>query len=107
MVWRVYDEGCVARVILDFDQLSLIIEARPEDDTVEIRTEEVNPIGKAGVDASNSDLWSSFIGKQFGWGWATINQQGYCDGVLLSFGGITPQVMLNVVASSIDEVKLR
>jgi len=105
-VRRVYDEGCLARVILDFDQVSLTIEARPEDDTVEIRTEEITSIAKTGIDAGKSQPWCSFMGKPFGWGWATINQQGYCDGVLLSFGGITPQLMLNVVASSIDEIKL-
>jgi Family of unknown function (DUF6334) len=37
------------------------------------------------------------------WGWITINQQDALDGILISFGGISPQVMLNVIASSIKE----
>jgi len=93
-------------VILDFGQISLIIEARSEDDTVEIWTDQGSTVAKTGVDAGKSKPWSGLIGKPFGWGWVTINQQGYCDGVLLSFGGITPQIFLNVVASSIDESDL-
>jgi hypothetical protein len=102
-VWRVIDAGCLARVVLHFDQNFLIIEARTDDDTVEFWAEERSSFSNVGIDASQSNLWSRFIGKSFGWGWVTINQQGYCDGVLLSFGGITPQVILNVVASSINE----
>ncbi len=30
-----------------------------------------------------------------------MNQQGYIDGLLIGFDGIEPQVLLNVVASSI------
>jgi hypothetical protein len=47
--------------------------------------------------------WRGFIGEPFGWGWITINQQDALDGILISFAGITPQLMLNVMASSIEE----
>jgi Family of unknown function (DUF6334) len=105
-VRRVRDEGCLVRVILDFGHIYLTIEARPEDDTIDLWTDEGATVARTGVDASKSEPWSSFVGKPFGWGWVTINQQGYCDGVLLSFDGITPRMMLNVVASSIDEREL-
>ncbi|MGB9468286.1 MAG: DUF6334 family protein, partial [Candidatus Acidiferrum sp.] len=59
------------------------------------------------MDASESEPWGSFIGKPFGWGWIIINQQGYCDGILLRVSGITQVMFLNVVASSIDESKVR
>jgi len=39
--------------------------------------------------------------KSFGWGWLTINQQGYIDGDMLSFAGITPRLLITVVASSL------
>ena len=104
-VWRVREEGCLVRVILDFGQISLTIGARPEDDTVELWTHQGATVAKTGVDAIKSEPWSSFVGKPFDWGWVTINQQGYCDGVLLSFGGITPQMLLNVAASSINEIR--
>ena len=43
-----------------------------------------------------------FTPKTFGWGWVAIDQQGYCDGLLLSFEAIVfPEIVLNVVASSI------
>jgi hypothetical protein len=105
-VRRVHEEGCLVRIILDFGQIYLFIEARTEDDTVEMRTDENAIAAKTGVDASESELWSDFIGQPFGWGWATVNQQGYCDGVLLSFSGITPRILLSVAASSIDEMRM-
>jgi hypothetical protein len=44
---------------------------------------------------------------QFGWGWITMNQQGYCDGLLLSFGKVIfPQLVLNVMASAIEVGKI-
>jgi hypothetical protein len=30
-----------------------------------------------------------------------VNQQGYCDGAMLSFDGIRPGVLLTVVASAL------
>jgi hypothetical protein len=50
---------------------------------------------------TSSSFWREFVGQPFGWGWAVMNQQGYSDGVLLSFGGVTPQVLLEVIASSL------
>lgn len=57
-----------------------------------------------GEEISNRQPWSDVIGKQFGWGWVTVNQQGYLDGVLLSLNGIVPEILINVVAS---EIKVR
>ena len=97
-------EGCLSTVILDFDRHSLMIRANPEDDTVRF-----SAVGgpdtrrNEGLTVSDVPPWKDFIGQPFGWGWITVNQQGYCDGVLLSFAGITPQVKLSVVASSIKE----
>jgi len=45
--------------------------------------------------------WKKFLGKELGWTWVAVNQQGYCDSVMLSFDGIVPTILLNVVASSI------
>jgi hypothetical protein len=35
-----------------------------------------------------------------------VNQQGYLDGVLLSFGGVIPQLLITVVASSLKTRKV-
>lgn len=53
-----------------------------------------------------SEPWQKLIGKECGWTWVTINQQGYRDGVLLSFSGIVPSVMLHVIASSIEVFRI-
>jgi hypothetical protein len=100
--WEVYIEGSLDRVVLDFGQISLVVAADENDDSIDITaTETADLRGVGGVDRSLVDPWNNLIGKPFGWGWVTVNQQGYCDGLLLSFGGIVPQVLLNVIASSI------
>jgi hypothetical protein len=106
-VWRTIVEGSVEKVVLDFDQLSLVIEADPDTDTVRLRADnKANSHGGHCINTSASETWGSVVGRSFGWGWITMNQQGYCDGVLLSFDGITPQIMLAVVASSLKESKI-
>lgn len=103
-VWRVYKEGSLDKIVLGFDQDSLVVEAEPYDDTIIFHLISNNDRDTDGwMDASHSEIWSSFIGEAFGWGWIIINQQDALDGILLSFGGIRPQVMLNVIASSIEE----
>jgi len=103
-VWRVYTEASLGKIALGFEKDTLVVEAVSFDDTITIHLISNNDRNIDGwIDASHSKPWSSFIGKTFGWGWITINQQGYLDGVLLSFDGIIPQVMLIVMASSIKE----
>ena len=103
-VWHVWIEQCLDKVILEFDQGCLIAEAEPYDDSMVFHLASNDVLIRDGWrDVSSSDPWRSLIGETFGWGWITINQQDSLDGILLSFSGITPQVMLNVMASSIEE----
>ncbi len=103
-VWRVYTDDCLDKIILEFDQVSLVAKAQQDDDTIVFHLLNNNERDLLGcVDASHSAPWSDFIGKRFGWGWVIINQQDALDGILLSFDGITPQLMLIVMASSIYE----
>jgi len=103
-VWRVYTERCLDKIILEFDQALLVIEAEPYDDTIVFHlVSKDDRETHDWIGASQSEPWSDFIGKTFGWGWIIINQQDALDGILLSFDGITPQVMLIVMASSIYE----
>ena len=103
-VWRVYDENDLDKIVLEFDQNTLIVEADAYDDTIVFRVVQNGDFNTEGwIDAGHSEPWSRFIGEVFGWGWITINQQDALDGILLSFDGITPQVMLSVMASSIKE----
>ena len=104
VVWRVYIDECLDKIVLEFEQDSLVVQAEPDDDTIMFHVIKNNDRETNGwIDASRSEVWKDFIGEPFGWGWITINQQDFLDGILLSFDGITPQVMLNVMASSIEE----
>ena len=103
-VRHIYVEGCLAEIALEFDQDCLNVKAEPSDDTITfhiVRKEDFKSGGS--IDVSQSETWRGFIGESFGWGWITINQQDALDGILLSFGGITPNVMLIVMASTIKE----
>lgn len=101
-VWQIHTEGSLDRFILDFGTHALIVNADEDDDSIELSISVAADSHKSGdVDASHLEPWDKFIGMSFGWGWVTVNQQGYCDGLLLSFEGIVPQIILNVIASSI------
>jgi len=101
-VWQVYTEGSMDKLVFDFGQISLIVAADENDDSIDIAVAGPNgPAPVGGVDGSQLPPWNNIVGKPFGWGWVTVNQQGYCDGLLLGFGGIVPQIALNAIASSI------
>ncbi len=100
-VWGVTTEGSLDKLIFDFDSAALVVIADGDDDSVEFElVEKKDWTIIAAVDRSNREPWKDFIGKRFGWGWITVNQQGYCDGLLFSFEDVVPRVVLNVAASS-------
>jgi hypothetical protein len=93
--------GCVARIAFDFASKSLVAVAHEDDDTVTVSVENTHATDpRPASDVSALWPWAHFIGKPFGWGYVVVNQQGYCDGLLLSFDGIRPRVLLQVIASS-------
>jgi hypothetical protein len=102
-VWYLYDEGSLGELVLAFDQVQLRVVADENGDSIDIMVAKnfSTPPELGTPDGSRLDPWKDLMGKPFGWGWVTINQQGYCDGLLLSFGGIIPIVILTVAASSI------
>lgn len=98
-VSEVHEEGCLNRIVLTFERNTLTLAANTDDDSVELSV--TTSSGKTPTQkVRNRQPWLTFIGEPFGWGWLTLNQQGYCDGVLLSFRGILPQLVLTVEASS-------
>jgi uncharacterized protein DUF6334 len=98
---RIVDK-CRAALALEFTTKRLVFAANPDDDTISVRCEGTPSPNSSGWRRINGKTaWKSLIGAAFGWGWITINQQGYCDGVLLSFNGLRPTIMLCVVGSSI------
>ena len=100
-VYENISDGCRDALVLQFTTRSLLFRATAEDDTIGVLCEEaaLDMSSWSRVDAS--EPWKSLVGTVFGWGWVTINQQGYCDGVLLSFDGLVPTVLLCVLGSSI------
>lgn len=94
-------EGSLERVVLHFGSIILTARANEDDDTIEISVMPSDRLTVEGQDVSNVRPWRDLIGRSFGWGWLTMNQQGYVDGASFGFDGIAPQVLLNVVASSI------
>ena len=101
-VWETRNEGSLERLILMFGPTVFAITADADDDSIDfVVSESFNFHSAANNEVSQTEVWKGFIGKPFGWGWITINQQGYCDGLLLSFEGIHPELLMNVVASSI------
>jgi hypothetical protein len=101
-VSHVYSEGSLDTLLLDFGEIRMLVKADENDDTIDfIVAQTVDLGGVEAVDVSHQEPWSKVIGKSFGWGWALVNQQGYCDGILLSFEGVSPRIILNVMASSI------
>src|SRR6202165_1968360 len=88
----------IDRLILVFSRKLLVFEVDEDDDTVSVYAKRATALDKHGLrQKSRVGIWPHFIGKPFGWGWVTVNQQGYCDGVLLSFKGINPNVSLEVM----------
>ena len=100
-VWYRREFDILDKIILQFEEMSLAITANGDDEVnfEAIPSQAINNINY--VDASALNPWSAFIGKKFGWGWITMNQQGYCDGLLLGFGSIIPGLIFNVAASEI------
>lgn len=108
-VYEKVADQCREALLLQFGHKRLVFTANPDDDTLDVRLEEAPSPDTAGwtrVDCEKP--WHELVvgGSNFGWGWVTINQQGYCDGVLLSFDGLTPTLLLSVGASSISVSKI-
>jgi hypothetical protein len=96
-------EQCRDGLILVFTTKLLVFEADEEDDTVSVSEGDVKTLRKyRSFKKSRLGSWKQLIGKAFGWGWITVDQQGYCDGILLSFDGITPNILFEVIASTIE-----
>lgn len=101
-VFEQIEHDCRTKLVLNFGDKSLVFLAIADDDSLDISTERTEKRSRPGRRAlGNLEPWRSVIGKAFGWGWITVNQQGYCDGALLSFDGIEPGILLTVAASSI------
>jgi len=107
-IWGDRVEDCLDKIILKFEKESLVIQAKPEDDSIHLfRLSNAEIDGVLESPEPVPDILSQYIGQKFAWGWVTVNQQNYMDGVVLSFNDITPKVLLNVMASSLYMFEIR
>jgi len=99
--------GCRDEIILDLADCFLRIALDRDSDTITAEFHG-NPFGsKRGYRRIGSTSpWKAFLNQECGWTWLAINQQGYRDSILISFEGIVPNVLLNVMASSIYVFKI-
>jgi hypothetical protein len=102
-----YFEGSRVSIVLECGSRTLTLRADENDDTVNIFLDGIADFTVDQVEiVDEQEPWKEFIGQEFGWGWIMVNQQGYLDGVVLSFGGIVPQLMITVMASSLKVRKI-
>jgi hypothetical protein len=100
-VRQTVENEMVIAVTLQFDSIFLSIRAVEDDDTVDISLMKGHVQGDL---LNDQQPWADKIGKPMGWNWVMVNQQGYLDGVLLSFGGVSPEIVITAVGS---ELKVR
>ena len=96
-------DGCRDEIVLDFGDCCLRIGVDIDTDTLVIRFRSM-PFRstKRWVSLRTSEPWKKCAGKECGWTWLAVNQQGYLDTVLISFDGIEPNILLQAIASSIE-----
>lgn len=102
-VYERVTDGCRAELILQWDGGYLLFRADTDTDSLEAEFNAGN-LGSSNKHRSlrSSSPWSEYLGKSCSWTWLAVDQQGYWDSALLSFDGVVPCVLLNVMASSIN-----
>jgi hypothetical protein len=93
-------------ILLAFGTHALVFACDADEDILQLRWESISEIEDA-EDLTTDVAWSRFVGKDFFWGWLTLNQRGEFDGALLSFDGVVPEVGLNVVAGEFEVLEIR
>jgi hypothetical protein len=94
-------DGCRDELVLAFDGASLTFRADPDTDTLESRFAGTEFRPSPDHRPLSGSAFDRAAGTELGWSWLALNQQGYCDSALLSFGGITPNILVHVIGSSI------
>jgi hypothetical protein len=103
-VYELIQDDCRSELVLQWSEGYLVLRADEDTDSLCFRFQpgDLDLATCNQTRAAAAKPWNSLLGKECGWTWVAVNQQGYCDSVLLSFDGIAPTVLLHVVASSIE-----
>jgi hypothetical protein len=107
-VARTSEKSDLEELFLGFESATLVVTANADDDSIQFRAQMTEKVLSASLeDIANTSPWNDLIGKHFSTGWVAVNQQGYCDSVLLSFDkSAVPHLILTVVASSIKAFRI-
>jgi hypothetical protein len=101
------DANFVTAVGLEFERLSVILRANPDDDSLDISLGTLTADAEETLsDISHSAPWSSCLSAGARWLWQLTNQQGRNDAVRFEFGNPDEQsrgvIELLVVASAVE-----
>jgi hypothetical protein len=97
------DPRFVTAVGLQFESLSAVFRAVPDDDSLAASLEPLVPEpSETLIDASQSAPWSACVGFTIYWAWRLTNQQGYSDGVRLQFSerGKDPPTLIELIVTA-------
>jgi Family of unknown function (DUF6334) len=95
-------DGCRDEIVLDFGDSFLRFSVNADTDTIVGKFHGGTVVAKRGYRSIRSAApWRQYLNKECGWTWLAINQQGYWDTILISFDAVVPNILLNVMASSI------
>ena len=101
-VFELVLDGCRNEVVLDLGECYFVIRVNQDIDALDVQFLDTKFTPNSKYCSINSITpWNSFVGKEYGWSWIAINQQGYNDSIMLSFASIIPSILLHVIASSI------
>jgi Family of unknown function (DUF6334) len=95
-------DGCRDEIVLDFGDSFLRFRVDVDTDAI-IGRFYVQPfeVSRGYQRVGAAVPWGKHLNKAIGWTWSAINQQGYWDTVLISFDTVVPNILLNVMASSL------
>ena len=94
--------GLRDEIILDFGDCFLQFGVNPDTDSIVPRFHGRKFASRRGYrSVGGAAPWSRYLGEECGWTWLAINQQGYWDTALISFDAVIPNILLNVMASSL------
>ena len=95
-------DGCRDEIVLDFGDSCLRFSVDADTDSIMGRFQGTKFSAKRGYQSIiSSALWRPYLEEECGWTWLAINQQGYWDTILISFDAVVPNILLNVMASSV------
>jgi Family of unknown function (DUF6334) len=101
-VFELLEDGCRLELVLSWGDSYLLFRVDEDTDSLLAQFQEgafgPQPAYRSVLAASP---WRELVGKECFWTWVAVNQQGYCDGALLSFEGVVPNVLLNAICSSV------